>query len=395
MAPQELSPHGSMADHDFDDKHEVKDTAHHLERSDGEHAHFATMSAEDRAAALKLAHEADPGPEIASYRFLCFLATCFVVIVNSCDTGFDTTIMSSVNSMLTFQVRRAHCVEICYFAKSTGLLWSGICLYWYRYPLCEFRAWLDTAPHDSRHRVSTPLVVSLRLSQTSSCPISLAESTRWPTETLYSCELGLHRYAQTSLTEQYRCHHLCQRQVLSDASGRPMAHWFRLFDCRLVRQDLPRRDHFAQVARTIHGRLELFLLWSVADYPWYGARLMQSQSARSSLLVLPSLSASFRPKPRGGPVCTCSALLLLSTSPLSSSSTNLPVGCTLEAARTRPSRSWLDTTREMAISIRLLSNCRSWRLKKTFPSMVATGDSGTSDACSTRDPTDTDSDYAQ
>jgi hypothetical protein len=61
------------------------------------------MTAEDRATALKLAHEADPGPALFSYRFLCFIGTCFVVIVNSCDTGFDTTIMSSVNSMVTFQ----------------------------------------------------------------------------------------------------------------------------------------------------------------------------------------------------------------------------------------------------------------------------------------------------
>lgn len=105
MAPlNNLSPHGSVVD-DVDEKHTTKEHATHLERSDdmvGD-AHFHTMSAEDRATALRLATEADPGPSISSWRHLCFLATCFVVIVNSCDTGFDTTIMSSVNSMITFQ----------------------------------------------------------------------------------------------------------------------------------------------------------------------------------------------------------------------------------------------------------------------------------------------------
>jgi hypothetical protein len=105
MAPNNLSPHESVADVDIDEKHADKEMTQHIE---GDHAtfenrHFSTMTAEDRATALKLANEADPGPPIASYRFLCFIATCFVVIVNSCDTGFDTTIMSSVNSMITFQ----------------------------------------------------------------------------------------------------------------------------------------------------------------------------------------------------------------------------------------------------------------------------------------------------
>jgi len=106
MAPNNLSPQGSLADVDYDDKHATKEMTMHLENDNGatfENRNFSSMTAEDRAAALKLAHEADPGPALFSYRFLCFIATCFVVIVNSCDTGFDTTIMSSVNSMTTFQ----------------------------------------------------------------------------------------------------------------------------------------------------------------------------------------------------------------------------------------------------------------------------------------------------
>jgi hypothetical protein len=105
MAPNNLSPQGSDVDVHFDDKHAMKDTTMHLENDETTFGNrdFSSMTAEDRATALKLAHEADPGPGLFSYRFLCFLGTCFVVIVNSCDTGFDTTIMSSVNSMITFQ----------------------------------------------------------------------------------------------------------------------------------------------------------------------------------------------------------------------------------------------------------------------------------------------------
>jgi len=106
MAPNNYSPHESIADVDVDDKHIDKAAVMHLEGGEEKTSRdmqFASMSAEDRAAALRLAHEADPGPGLFSWRFACFIGTCFVVIVNSCDTGFDTTIMSSVNSMTTFQ----------------------------------------------------------------------------------------------------------------------------------------------------------------------------------------------------------------------------------------------------------------------------------------------------
>lgn len=65
--------------------------------------HFAHMSAEERAAAMKLAREADPGPATFSIRYLQFLLTVIVVLLCSCDNGFDGTIMSSVNSMTQFQ----------------------------------------------------------------------------------------------------------------------------------------------------------------------------------------------------------------------------------------------------------------------------------------------------
>jgi hypothetical protein len=65
--------------------------------------HFGHMSPEERAAALKLAQEIDPGPSIWSLRYLQFIFSLLVVIVCSCDNGFDSTIMSSVNSMTQFQ----------------------------------------------------------------------------------------------------------------------------------------------------------------------------------------------------------------------------------------------------------------------------------------------------
>jgi len=61
------------------------------------------MTAEEKAAAIKLANEADPGPPITSWRYFKFLVTAFLVILNSGDNGFDGTVMSSVNSMETFQ----------------------------------------------------------------------------------------------------------------------------------------------------------------------------------------------------------------------------------------------------------------------------------------------------
>jgi hypothetical protein len=126
MAPNNNpSPPTSVADVEYDEKHAIKDVPMHLEGGGDatfENRNFSTMTAEDRATALRLAHEADPGPGIFSYRFACFIATCFVVIVNSCDTGFDTTIMSSVNSMTTFQ-RYFGLVSA---SKGTGILFVSI-----------------------------------------------------------------------------------------------------------------------------------------------------------------------------------------------------------------------------------------------------------------------------
>jgi MFS family permease len=141
-----------------------------------ENRNFSTMTAEDRATALKLAHEADPGPALFSYRFLCFIATCFVVIVNSCDTGFDTTIMSSVNSMVTFQS---------YFGLKSATVGTGILFVSF---LSIQGVWNDA----DLNRVFTPLEVSPHSFLTLSCPILSGGSTLWHTETLYSCESDLY-----------------------------------------------------------------------------------------------------------------------------------------------------------------------------------------------------------
>jgi MFS family permease len=54
---------------------------------------------EDRAVALKLAQDADPGPPAASWRMVKFTLMVLVVCMCSGDSGFDGTVMSSVNSM--------------------------------------------------------------------------------------------------------------------------------------------------------------------------------------------------------------------------------------------------------------------------------------------------------
>lgn len=62
----------------------------------------AHMTAEERSTALRLANELDPGPKLFSWRHVKFLLTALVVILNSGDSGYDPTIMSSVNSMTQF-----------------------------------------------------------------------------------------------------------------------------------------------------------------------------------------------------------------------------------------------------------------------------------------------------
>ena len=61
--------------------------------------HVQNLTMEDRAVALKLAQDADPGPPAASWRMVKFTLMVLVVCMCSGDSGFDGTVMSSVNSM--------------------------------------------------------------------------------------------------------------------------------------------------------------------------------------------------------------------------------------------------------------------------------------------------------
>lgn len=53
----------------------------------GEDRFDHVLSPEERAGALKLAMEADPGPDILSWRYMKFVFTAFIVILNSGDNG--------------------------------------------------------------------------------------------------------------------------------------------------------------------------------------------------------------------------------------------------------------------------------------------------------------------
>ncbi|RSH89841.1 hypothetical protein EHS25_001827 [Saitozyma podzolica] len=61
------------------------------------------MSLEDRAAALRLAQQADPGLEPFSWRMFTFTLIVLVCCMCSGDNGFDGTVMSSINSMSQYQ----------------------------------------------------------------------------------------------------------------------------------------------------------------------------------------------------------------------------------------------------------------------------------------------------
>ena len=58
---------------------------------------------EGRALALRIASEADPGIAPFSYRMVKFVLMALVVCICGGDSGFDGTVMSSVNSMSQFQ----------------------------------------------------------------------------------------------------------------------------------------------------------------------------------------------------------------------------------------------------------------------------------------------------
>lgn len=66
------------------------------------HEEVVGTQEDERAVALRLARAADPGPGFWSPRGIAFLFYALVCCMCSGDTGFDGTIMSSVNSMTQF-----------------------------------------------------------------------------------------------------------------------------------------------------------------------------------------------------------------------------------------------------------------------------------------------------
>ncbi|KAI9633105.1 general substrate transporter [Dioszegia hungarica] len=96
----QITRHHSASSFQLDKEKEETEISQHVALED---MHLVHMSMEERTAAFALARELDPGPPVFSWRYLNFFMSIVVVLVCSCDSGFDSTIMSSVNSMTQFQ----------------------------------------------------------------------------------------------------------------------------------------------------------------------------------------------------------------------------------------------------------------------------------------------------
>jgi hypothetical protein len=112
-----------MSDNKFNEieiAHDDKDAVRHIDHTPSNHSGTAIgdggpdgavkigglvitphMTAEEKAAAIKLANEADPGPPLTSWRYFKFPSPS--VGLSLTVLGFDGTVMSSVNSMEQFQ----------------------------------------------------------------------------------------------------------------------------------------------------------------------------------------------------------------------------------------------------------------------------------------------------
>lgn len=63
------------------------------------------ISNEDRAAALKMAHAADPGPDVYSWRYMKFVMLAIVACVCSGDNGLSSLLVV-MGPLLTSRFRR-------------------------------------------------------------------------------------------------------------------------------------------------------------------------------------------------------------------------------------------------------------------------------------------------
>lgn len=127
LVPTLLNQPITMSDNKFNEveiTHDDKGAARHFDHTPSNHSGTVTgdgapdgtvkigglaitphMTAEEKAAAIKLANEADPGPPVTSWRYLKFLVTAFLVILNSGDNGQSLfRISSTLNSGSLFQV---------------------------------------------------------------------------------------------------------------------------------------------------------------------------------------------------------------------------------------------------------------------------------------------------
>lgn len=74
--------------HTDDDDQTVSGTI----RKQGEDRFDHVLSPEERATAIRLAMEADPGPDVLSWRYASFVFAAFIAILNSGDNGGSTFI---------------------------------------------------------------------------------------------------------------------------------------------------------------------------------------------------------------------------------------------------------------------------------------------------------------
>ena len=74
-------------------------------RKPGEDRFDHVLSPEERTTALRLAMEADPGPDILSWRYMLFVFTAFIAILNSGDNGESYMSHSTATSAISSSSR--------------------------------------------------------------------------------------------------------------------------------------------------------------------------------------------------------------------------------------------------------------------------------------------------
>jgi hypothetical protein len=230
----QITRHHSASSFPLDKEKDETEISQHVALED---LHLIHMSPDERTAAFALARELDPGPPVFSWRYLNFFMSIVVVLVCSCDSGFDSTIMSSVNSMTQFQ----DYFGLISASTGTGILFVSPLVPMLSAEELEGRAearmacgvWLT-------NRVFTLSARSAPSSPISSSLIFSVEGGVWWEAILCSCTLPFH-HALGSADPQDRRHHLCQRQGHADAAWWTMVDGFRVYHGR------PQRESFTSL----------------------------------------------------------------------------------------------------------------------------------------------------